>query len=353
MLTNEAVARKNLVMNLRYIMRKEGIKTQRELAELLTIVPATLTSIMGEKQTPTLYPFFHSVTQHFGYSVEEMLETIIEEEDMGISRREELPEASYKKFYGVYQMTYFDASEFKGRNHKSARDALSFGVLVIYRDRLKGKTHCVAQVALKREDCVERFKQASKLMEKSNATAQGAQYLKALQSTHTYTGQLVLSSGHVYITLDFAGKDKATLILHRPESPSPRYIGGIGGMVSISKGRSAAPCIRLIGLSRYQMDVSEEEIARKLMLGYPAITPGEEVRELIELIQAQYDPPQPQPGTLGEPALSITQKEYLLRGEILKLVRETVERNLFRGVTVSYSDDDEWYHYVKQFDRGQ
>ena len=351
MLTNEMAARKNLVQNLRYIMRKEQIETQKELAERLTVAPATLTNVMNEKLTPTIYPFFQSLHNLYGYSVEEMLQTVIEEEAPHMGAHEEISEAGYRKFVGVYQMTAFDTSAFKGRDYKTARDALDFGVLVIYKDKSKGLYRCLAQLALSKESCTEHYKAVAKLFAKPDMPEQCLQYLRSVQTHHTYHGDLSLTMQHVYLSLHYSTKDRMHIVLHRPDSASNRYIGGIGGMVAISKGRNASPCIQLVGICKFPIDVAEEEIARKLMLSYPSITLGEEMKKLIALIRSQYEQAPHVNGALdGDLGLSQTHKEYLLRGEITKIIRDVVEKNLFRGLTVSYADDDDWYHYIKQFD---
>ena len=46
--------------------------------------------------------------------------------------------------------------------------------------------------------------------------------------------------------------------------------------------------------------------------------------------------------------LSDEQKKTLVRNYMDKIVNDTVEKNLFRSVTVSETDDDLFYHYIKR-----
>ena len=112
--------------------------------------------------------------------------------------------------------------------------------------------------------------------------------MKSYSSVHLYQGTVKITSGHVYLTLDYGEKDHAFIILHRPDGTGKYYIGGLGAMVSTSKGRTSFPCMQTLGVSRFNMDISEEEIARKLLLGYPSIKPGDKCEPLLKLIKQLY-----------------------------------------------------------------
>lgn len=354
MLMSEEKARKYLVKNIRYIMFKTGIERQKDFAEKMGIVPAALVKILKEEQTPTIYPFFSNFTKISGYSIEEILNTDIEEVEMaGTDGDNTVDDTQKQKFCGVYQLHYYDTSAFKGRENKDAKDALDFGLLVVYKDRGNNEYRCMAQFGLTRMEMLERYSNAIK-HDKNGSMENVVNYLNSFRSSHMYRGIVEMSNGHIYLSINYGDRDHAYVILHRPDSTSNRYIGGLGTMVSVSKGRNASPCMQVLGLSRFNLDVSEEEIARRLLLGFPSIKPGDKCERLFKLIQQVFQQPQHDSSIVGisnfEFNLTDSHKAYIIRGEITRLITDIVENNLFRTVKISYVDDDEWYHFVKKFD---
>ena len=178
--------------------------------------------------------------------------------------------------------------------------------------------------------------------------------MKEYRSVHVYEGIVDISNGHIYLNLNYGNRDRVYVILHRPDGTAKHYIGGLGAMLSVSKGRYSSPCLQILGVSRYNLDVSEEEIARRLQLGYPSIKPGDRCEPLIRLIQQMYQPQQETTEFVDrghfEMDLTDVHKEYIIRGEITKIITDIIENNMFRTIKISYIDDDEWYHFVKKFD---
>ena len=351
---NEMEGRENLVKNIKYVMFRLDIKTQQEFADKMEIAPATLVKILNKKQTPTLYPFFSNITKLSGYSVEDLLNT-----DLAKAEKEELDdgendldENQKNKLCGLYILHYFDTSAFKGRENKNAGEALVFGLLLIYKD--KGKYCCLALFGLKREEMLERFKSWGGGATQNISMLTVAAKMKEYRSVHVYEGIVDISNGHIYLNLNYGNRDRVYVILHRPDGTAKHYIGGLGAMLSVSKGRYSSPCLQILGVSRYNLDVSGEEISRRLQLGYPSIKPGDKCEPLIRLIQQMYQPQQEITGLVDrghfEMDLTDVHKEYIIRGEITKIITDIIENNMFRTTKISYIDDDEWYHFVKKFD---
>lgn len=55
------VSRKLICENLRYIMIKNGIKTQKELAEIIGVTPVMLHHVIVGEQYPSVYPFLAGI----------------------------------------------------------------------------------------------------------------------------------------------------------------------------------------------------------------------------------------------------------------------------------------------------
>lgn len=344
---DESDVQKNVVKNLNYIMYKYNIKVQKDLADLLDIGAPQLTKILKGEQTPTLFPFFVNITRRFHYSIDEFIFTDIEiTEKFRDGVDENLPVANYMKFLGVYQLYYFDTSAYKGRERGAHGDSLKSGIMYVEKNPKTEKYSVMAIFNMHKEKADSFYRNELKGGNCDAATCR-SKIISAGGAQHVYYGELELSPKHVYINLRFEStKDRVQMIFHRPESNSNQYIGGLGTMVSVSKGRNAAPCLQYIAMANASLNVSEEELAAHLLMHYPNIKTYDTIDDLVnfttDLYSADVD------GNDRLSRLSDEQKKSLVRNYMDKIVNDTVERNLFRTVIVSPADDDEFYHYIKR-----
>lgn len=350
MLTNEKAASELLSKNLTYIIKNE-YPSQKAFAEKMEIAQATLVKILKSGQIPSIYPFFYNLEKEPQYTMSEVLSTDIAIEDekdfsADVSREQA------DKLCGLYCFYYYDTAAFKGRDNKEAKEALNSGLLLVYRNRESKEYVCMAQFGMKVKEMREKFLNCGggKIGTGTSLDTIAAK-MKSYSSVHLYQGTLKITSGHVYLTLDYGDKDHAFVVLHRPDGTGKYYIGGLGAMVSTSKGRTSFPCMQMLGLSRFNMDISEEEIARKLLLGYPSIKPGDKCEPLMTLIKQLYQNHSESENVSKnfEIELSDIYRESLIQGEVTRLINSIVESNVFRTIKISYIDDDEWYHFVKKF----
>ncbi len=343
---DESTVQKNVVKNLYYIMHKyrdkdsEKSMPQKDLADLLGIGPSQLTKILKGNQTPTIFACLDRVKGVFGYSIDEFLYTDIEKTEKLIDGADDnLPVASYMKFLGLYQLYYFDTSAFKGRERNANGNAIKSGVMYVEKDKKtdKHKVLAVFNMSKDRADALYREKLKGG---KGNLVACRDIIISMSGAQHVYYGELDLSDRHVYVNLKFENsKDRVQMIFHRPESNSNQYIGGLGAMVSVSKGRNASPCVQYVALSNTSLDVSAEELAAHLLMHYPNIKTHDALDEVINFGIDLY--------TSDYSRLSDEHKKELIEKEVDRVVNETIEKNLFRTVVVSPVDDDEFYHYLK------
>lgn len=350
MLANEKMASEFLPKNLMYII-KNKYQSQKDFAEKMEIAPATLVKILKSGQIPGIYPFFYNLEKETQYALSEILSTDITVSDENIFAADVSREQA-DKLCGLYCFYYYDTAAFKGRDNKEAKEALNSGLLLIYRNRDSKEYVCIAQFGMKVKEMREKFLncgggKVSIATSLDNIVAK----MKSYSSVHLYQGTVKITSGHVYLTLDYGDKDHAFVVLHRPDGTGKYYIGGLGAMVSTSKGRTSFPCMQMLGVSRFNMDISEEEIARKLLLGYPSIKPGDKCEPLLKLVKQLYQKHSEYENVSKnfETELSDVYRESLIQGEVTRLINSIVESNVFRTIKISYIDDDEWYHFVKKF----
>lgn len=350
MVLSEAEVQANVVKNLNYFMYKYGdeITSQKKMAELLGIGAPQLTKILKGEQTPTVYPFLANIKKWFHYSIDEFLYTDIEmtEKLMGVMDSD-LPTANYMKFVGLYQLYYFDTSSFKGRERSDNAKALKSGVMHVEKDPKTDKYTVVAIFNMHKDRADAFYREAaSRGQGRSNSYIR--QYIVSMGSSqHVYYGELELSTKYVYVSLRFENtKDRVQMIFHRPDGNSNKYIGGLGTMVSVSKGRNSAPCLQYIALADTSLHVSEEELAVHLLMHYPNLKTYDSIDDLVEFASELYSTNSD--GSDHFSRLSSEHKKTLIRNRMDQIVNETVEKNLFRTVVVSAVDDDEFYHYIKR-----
>jgi hypothetical protein len=193
--------------------------------------------------------------------------------------------------------------------------------------------------------CHEDFNEARRLRRDFQSVL-----LNHFQDDRFYDGTIAMTNSNLFITADSGSRDRITMVFHRPDMRSLQYIGGLCTSVSVSKGRASCPCMQIIGLSRYPITVAEEEIARRLLLGFPQIYPPSALEDLTRSLQglaaSRNSEEKKEEGVFD---LSEQNRRYILDGHISSIITGTVEHNLFRVVKISSRDDDDWYHFVKEF----
>lgn len=335
---------KNVTRNLKYLQKINDIKTQKELAEKMDISPSALTKIMSEAQIPGPH-FLIQIKKNFQCSIDDFMFTDMEETVNQKSEvREILSSEKSDKFLGVYQMYYFDTSAYKGRERNGDAKALKSGVLIVHKDAKREECfQAIALFNLKKDEADDCYKKCDQMLENSGFS-QMKHYLKNYDAEHyLYEGTMEFSAKYVYLSMEFGNKDKMLTILYNPDgSNTKNYIGGLGAMVSVSKGRNASPCVQYLGISKYSLLCSREEIAAHLLMHYPNVKTYDSIDNLMAMITKFYDSEE------DRDYLNSDEKKIMIRYHIDKVINETIERNLFRTVIVSGQDDDDFYHFIKR-----
>lgn len=336
----------NIRKNLDFFQKKLGLSDDKDMARKLGVTAPVYSRIKTGKQLPSLDPFL--VTLHknkgvFHCTIDDFLFTDLSEKEDPYSI--DLPTAIYMKYEGLYQVYYFDTSPYKGQEFTEDADALKSGLMYIYHDGEEGEVkvyNAIAVLNMKKEDADERY---AEIMRRQWRGVDIKGYIADLGgSTHVYRGKLELSEKHVFISLSYENlRDKAQMIFHRPSGNSDEYIGGLGMLISVSKGNGASPCVQCVALSKGSLDVSSEELASHLLMDYPKIQAGKEIEKLADMAVQLYSR-----GNDPELPLSEVHKKMIVQSEIDKIINDVVARNLFRMEMVTEEDDNKFYHYLKR-----
>ena len=333
--------------NLKKLIAHNGI-TQKELADMLGVAPASMTDyckgrrILGTEHLVML-------KKHFDISIDDFLTKSITPSAVAVPPgstgidREKME--TYHKYCATYYMYYFDTSKSKGRDLLPPRDSLLYGILFIYENPTSLEVPefgCAAILGIRGRDEVTRIKTE---LDKIEDPEKIIDHIGRNYESMAYYGDFTLSQFHAFISISHASTDKALLIFHRIDNNKPEYIGGIGTINSVSKGREHTPVIQFLGISRYFLSMSEEEIHHNLLLDYPAFeADAEMVDEMIMNFKALYADPN---GAVYE-GFSEYQKAIMVRSTLERFVKKSLERNMFRyGKISGTTDDDQWYHAIK------
>jgi len=322
--------------------------TQKKLAELLDVAPASMTEYCNGRAIPSVRVFI-DLKEMYNINIDEFLMTGAPASNDGEdSNARPVPEnlSTYEKYCGLYIVYYFDTGRYKGRDTQTPKESVTFGLLYIYKSMSSlgiPEYKCIALLGIKSREEAEEVKAflANAPYEQTVISA-----MKNSQIGNVYLGSLEMSQDHVFIELEHGNTDKAYLIVHRVENNKGNYIGGIGTVNSISKGRERAPVVQYMGLSRNKLSMSVEEIHHCLLLGTPNVNMEAETEEIIRTFKALYMDP-------GETLNEFTeyQKTVMVRSMLERYVRKSLERNMFRYGKVSANDDDEWYQAIKEAEK--
>lgn len=330
--------------NLQKLIKEQGL-TQRKLAEKLGIAAASMSDYCKGKRLPTV-EHLAILKKLYGISIDDFLTAEIS--PAAITPPPEVPVfdqqtlEAYKKFCSSYFLYYFDTSKMKGRDTQPPRDSLLYGILYVYElhDKEVPAFECMSILGFEDRDEVAR---AKKELDEMEDPQKKREYLISKYESSIYLGRFTLSKDNAFVSMTHGTTDKALLILPWIDSSSKPYIGGIGTINSVSKGRERMPVIQLIGVSRYTLGLSVEEIHHSLLLDQPTFeVDGKTVDEMIMNFKALYVDPNSAMVNFSE-----YQKTIFVRSMIEQIVRRSLERNVFRYGKVSGADDDLFYHKLK------
>lgn len=330
--------------NLKRLIAQNHIN-QKELADKLGVAAASMTDYCKGRRIPSV-EFFVSLKNLYDISIDDFLTKSINPPANTLPAEASSIDpdlmATCRKYCGLYFVYYFDTSKYKGKDTQLPKASVLYGVLFIYENPSAlnvPEFSCAAVLGIKdRQDATLIKKTLESLRDPSRIVDRiGDKYPNT-----AYYGDFELSQAHAFVNLRHGNTDKALIIFHRVDNNKPNYTGGIGTVNSVSKGRERAPVVQFIGISRYPLSMSIEEIHHCLLLNYPSFKAEEETEEMIRNFKALYVDDE-----AAAQGFSEYQKSVIVRSTLERFIKKSLERNMFRYGKVSERDDDEWYHAIK------
>lgn len=305
---------------------------QKQLSEKTGISPATINNYVTKNTEPSVR-FLMWVKKIFNIEIDTMFECDLENVfDKNTSLA--TANSNAEKYLGSYLLYFYNSSEYKGKVSAYSKNTLKYGILSL----VLGKDRKVTAIAnfLRDRDQAEELKTR---LEKQSST----QSIKNLHSSVglEYTGNIDVSDSQLFIYLkNEEQNDQALIVLNNPPS-NKKYIGGLGTVNSVSRGREHMPCVQFIIVSKNILRIPDGEIYNLLALGISEVNVEKETEQLIALFKNLYV------NKDLKDDLSDFHKKKILENSLTSIFSELMDANVFRFAKVSNMEDDDYYRIIK------
>ena len=258
-------------------------------------------------------------------------------------------------FFGNYLCYFFDQSKsVHNQDHKLNRE-LRYGVISVF-DVFESLIEDVSVRALasffKEEDVEKAFelKKSLDLIFKSddisiNSRNMAIEEAFKIDDVYAYEGTVTFSDHHTFINVqsDVHG-DNALIILYSPQKKiASDYIGGIGSVASIARGRNHMPTAQKIIMSKYELGCSREVIAEKLSMSSAEIAQEHEAEAICDFCRKLYmDQEYAQ-------HFDDADKAILIRRRLDQLVKNYIEKNVCCVGSVTEDEDKAIFKLIEQY----
>ena len=301
--------------------------SQKMIAEKTGFSQSSINNYLTKNSEPSIQ-FLVALKNAFGISVDDFLFS-------GLNLEEA---KSFEKYIGNFLIYYYNNDSYKGEVHANIKNTLNYGVLSVFKEKELDKN--VKVLATFTKSRVE----AIKLLKKVNKTQIGEEIDKIYKVFgNIYEGNVDINEQNIFIDLESKEhKDKTFIILNNPPTNS-NYIGGVGTVNSISRGREHNPCAQFIILSKKVLDIPDGELYNLLKFDDYAVDIDDNIKDIIELFKRLYLSQNELSAGLSE-----TQKVAIVKNRIGLMLGNILEANAFRFAKISNREDDGVYRYIKE-----
>ncbi len=299
--------------------------TQKNIADKTGFSQSSINNYLSGSSEPSIQ-FLIALKNAFGISVEDFL----------FSDFEVTTDVSFDKFIGNYMIYYYNNNSYKGEVHTNISSTLNYGVLSIFKNNELDSAVKVLATFVK--DRVG----ATKLLKELNSANAPIEEIYT-QSGNKYSGEISLNEQSIFIDLsNFENSDKCSIILSNPPSKKD-YIGGVGTVNSIARGREHNPCVQFIILSKTLIDAPDGELYNILKVSDYSVNMDYAIKDIIDLFKRLY-------AENNELSLELTdnQKQAIVKNKLEYYFNDILEANSFRFAKVSNKEDDTIYNLIKE-----
>lgn len=301
--------------------------TQKYIADKTGYSQSSINNYITKNSEPSIQ-FLISLKNVFGICLDDFL----------FSEVEESKTISYDRFIGNYIVYYYNNSSYKGEVHTNLSNTLNYGVISVLKHADYDKKPVVYATFLKEKV------DAIKLLKKVNSQ-KNANDILDLHSEYNnlYLGDIDIADQSFFITLsNKVNCDHSFMIFNNPPS-TLKYIGGVGTVNTISRGREHNPCVEFVIMSKKLIDKPDGEIYECLKFDDFSVNLDYAVKDLIELFKRLFVE-----GNEISKNLTEGQKIAIIQNKLEYHFNDILDANMFRFAKISNKEDDAVYKLLKE-----
>jgi len=301
--------------------------TQKYIADRTGFSQSSINNYLTKSSEPSIQ-FLIALKNAFGICLDDFLFS-----DIDINS-----EVSFDRFIGNYIVYYYNNNSYKGEVHVNLANTLNYGVISVTKENNLDKNAVVYGSFLRSKT------DAIKLLREVNKLKDSADILSAHEKMNNlYKGGI--SSNEQSIFLDLSNNvngDKSFMIFNNPPTKA-EYMGGVGTVNSVARGREHNPCVEFIIISKSLIDVPDGEIYECLKFDDFNVNLDFAVKDVVDLFKRLYL-------DNNEISTSLTdnQKNAIIQNKLEYHFNDILDANVFRFAKISNKEDDMVYKLIRE-----
>lgn len=301
--------------------------TQKYIAERTGFSQSSINNYLTKSSEPSIQ-FLIALKNSFGICIDDFL----------FSEIDLLSEVSYDRFVGNYIVYYYNSSSYKGEVHVNLSNTLNYGVISIVKERELDKNVVVYGTFVKaKSDAVKLLREVNKCNNVDEIL------LCHNKLDNLYKGSITTTDQSIFLDLcNNVNGDQTYIIFNNPHSPT-KYVGGVGTVNSIARGREHNPCIQFIIMAKKVIDKPDGEIYDCLKFDDFTVNFDYAIKDVIDLFKRLFV-------EKNEIATNLTesQKVAIVQNKLEYHFNEILQSNVFRFAKISNKEDDAVYKLIKE-----
>ena len=301
--------------------------SQKFIAEKTGFSQSSINNYISKDSEPSIH-FLVQLKKSFGIDIDEFL----------FSDYEESAFEDKSRYIGNYIVYYYNNSSYKGEIHNNLKNTMNYGVIsVIKKSELEKDVEVYGSFYEDKESAIKTLKYVDNNFDYESV------YNMHHSKKKFYEGGIRTNLDNLFLSLYNSNKDDEVYFIFNNPPSVEKYIGGLGTINSVSRGREHNPCVQFAIMSRKVINRPDGEIYNSLSLGFTNVDFDTPVSELIELFKRLY--------VLNNDLssnLTPEQKESIIENKLKYYFNEIVDANMFRFAKISNYEDDVVYKILKE-----
>lgn len=301
--------------------------TQKYIAERTGFSQSSINNYLSKSSEPSIQ-FMIALKNAFGICIDDFLFSEIDASE----------DVSYDRYIGNYIVYYYNNSSYKGEVHTNLTNTLNYGIVSIMKENSVDKNVVVYGSFMKEKA------EAIKMLKSINALDSGMDIVDAYKlAENCYKGTLKTTDQSIFIDLyNKYNGDQCYLIFNNPPTKN-KYIGGVGTVNTVARGREHNPCVQFIVMSKIVIDVPDGEMYEALKFDNINVNLDYAIKDLIDLFKRMFVDENDIANNLTE-----NQKTAIIQNKLEYHFREIMEANVFRFAKISNREDDVIYKLIRE-----